>query len=146
LNMAKTVENNELCQTYASSLEKIMLPVFNWDYKLTWEFIKAVEKNRELIDKDLNKWQNEEKNAFDDTKCINYINKSVREINLYYIEQANKKYKVDKWNNAANAKVLFDAWYIDYLPVDFQKNKDNVIIYKFDDKTWNFDYELSNWY
>jgi hypothetical protein len=29
LNMAKTVENNELCQTYASSLEKIMLPVFN---------------------------------------------------------------------------------------------------------------------
>ncbi len=146
LNMAKTVENNKLCQTYASSLEKIMLPVFNWDYKLTWEFIKAVEKNREIIDKALNKWQDEEKTVLDDTKCISYINKSVREINLYYLEQANKKYKVDKWNNAVNAKVLFDAGYIDYLPVDFQKNKDNIIIYKFDDKTWHFDYELASWY
>ncbi len=146
LNMAKTVENNELCQTYATSLEKIMLPVFNWNYKLTGEFIKAVEGNRQIIDESLNKWQDEEKISLDDTKCISYINKSVREINLYYIEQANKKYKVDKLTNATNAKVLFDAGYIDYLPVDFQKSWDNFIIYKFDDKTWNFDYELANWY
>lgn len=146
LNMAKTVENNELCQTYSTNLEQIMLPVFNWNYKLTWDFIKAVEKNRQIIDKVLNKWQDEEKTALDDTKCISYINKSVREINLYYIEQANKKYKADKWNNAANAKVLFDAGYIDYLPVDFQKSWNSIIIYKFDDKTLNFDYEMTSWY
>jgi hypothetical protein len=29
---------------------------------------------------------------------------------------------VDKLTNATNAKVLFDAGYIDYLPVDFQKS------------------------
>ena len=74
------------------------------------------------------------------------MNKSVREINLYYIEQANKKYFKDKWVNAKNAKILFDKWYIDYLPVDFQKSWDNLIIYQFNEDTWNFDYELRTWY
>lgn len=146
LNMAKTVENNKLCQTYSSTLEQILLWVFNWNYKLTGKFIKDVDDKRIEINKELSKWADAEKTAMDDTKCVNYINKSVREINLYYIEQANKKYKVDKWADAENAKILFDAWYIDYLPVDFQKSGKSFIIYKFDKETGNFDYELSNWY
>lgn len=146
LNMAKTVENNELCQAYSNNLEQILFPAFNWNYKLTGKFIQEVDKQRKLIEKELSKWTDAEKTAVDDTKCVNYMNKSVREINLYYIEQANKKYFKDKWVNAKNAKILFDEWYIDYLPQDYQINKDNVIIYKFDEDTWNFDYELRTWY
>lgn len=146
LNMAKTVENNELCQAYSNNLEQILFPVFNWNYKLTGKFIQEVDKQRKLIEKELSKWTDAEKTAVDDTKCVNYMNKSVREINLYYIEQANKKYFKDKWVNAKNAKILFDEWYIDYLPVDFQKSWDNSIIYQFNEDTWNFDYELRTWY
>lgn len=146
LNMAKTVENNELCQAYSNNLEQILFPVFNWNYKLTGKFIQEVDKQRKLIEKELSKWSDAEKTAMDDTKCVNYMNKSVREINLYYIEQANKKYFKDKLVNAKNAKILFDEWYIDYLPVDFQKSWDNLIIYQFNEDTWNFDYELRTWY
>lgn len=146
LNMAKTVENNELCQAYSNNLEQILFPAFNWNYKLTWKFIQEVDKQRKLIEKELSKWADAEKTSMDDTKCVNYMNKSVREINLYYIEQANKKYLKDKWLNAKNAKILFDEWYIDYLPVDFQKSWDNFIIYQFNEDTWNFDYELRTWY
>lgn len=146
LNMAKTVENNELCQAYSNNLEQILFPVFNWNYKLTGKFIQEVDKQRKLIEKELSKWADAEKTSMDDTKCVNYMNKSVREINLYYIEQANKKYFKDKWVNAKNAKILFDEWYIDYLPVDFQKSWDNFIIYQFNEDTWNFDYELRTWY
>lgn len=146
LNMAKTVENNKLCQSYSSSLEEVLLGVFTWKYRLTWWFIKKVEENRILIDKALTNWSDLEQTALDDTKCISYINKSVREINLYYLEQANKKYKSEKWNNAKNAKILFDEWYIDYLPRDFQKSWTSIIIYKFNQDTWNFDYEMANWY
>jgi hypothetical protein len=43
-----------------------------------------------------------------ENNCSSYINKAIRELNLYYIEQANKKYFQDKKENAINAKVLFE--------------------------------------
>ena len=40
----------------------------------------------------------------DETKCSNYINKSIREFNLEYIELANKKYFSEKGKNSKNAR------------------------------------------
>jgi hypothetical protein len=81
-----------------------------------------------------------------DTKCINYANKAVREINLFFVENANRKYKKDNnWKSAHNAKVLFDKWYIDFLPIDFQQYEDYWIIYVYNNDLWHFDYEMWNY-
>ena len=51
----------------------------------------------------------------------NYINKSIREFNLHYLDEANKEYFKKFAENTVNAKELFDKKFIDYLPVDFQQ-------------------------
>lgn len=145
LNMAKTVENNKLCAQYSSELEQILLWVFTGKYSIDWTFIKQVDEKRKLIEEALSSWK--KLDSLDDTKCISYINKSVREINLYYLDQANKNYFKDKWENAINAKTLYDSKYINYLPKDFQKQEKSwrEIIYTFDKDTWNFDYKFGNY-
>lgn len=74
--------------------------------------------------------------------CENYVNKAVREINLLYLDNANKKYFKNTWFNSKNAKELFDKWYIDYIPTDFQQYTDYWIVYKFNPKTGYYDYEM----
>ncbi|MDD4151454.1 MAG: hypothetical protein PHR68_02460 [Candidatus Gracilibacteria bacterium] len=144
LNMAKSVENNELCSTYSTELQKILLGVFNGNFILTGDFMKQVENKRKMIENVLDKGNKSD--ALDDTKCINYINKSVREINLYYAETANKKYFKDTGKNAKNVKELYDKKYIDYFPKDFQKvGSDSEIIYEYNNETGNFDYRVGNY-
>jgi hypothetical protein len=142
VNIWKSLDNSKdkTCSKFADLLEnKVAYPIFrenNLDYRL----IKLMNESRDKIF-----WNNEEDNSKNlDKQCSNYINKATREINLYYIEQANKKYKKDTWKNAKNAKVLYDKWYIKYLPIDYQKSKDYSIIYKYNKDTKHFDYEM--WY
>ena len=81
-------------------------------------------------------------NLIEESKCPNYLNKAIRELNLEYIENANEIYYKKNNKNSINAKKLYDEWFIEFLPTDFQKQKDYWVIYKFNEKTWNYDYEM----
>lgn len=143
LTLAKSSwENNESCSIFSDELEKVSYATFrNW-IELSWDIIKNIEDLRKEYF-EFNPDNEEELVLKDD--CSNYINKWVRELNLHYIEEANKKYLKDTWENAKNAKELYDKWYIDFLPTDFQQYDDYWIIYEYDNETWNFDYEMGNY-
>ncbi len=135
--------DDKVCSEYALVLEKIWFQVFR-EWKLNSSIIRYLNESREKVF-----WKFDETKEHDiktDSECATYVNKSIREMNLYYIEQANKKYKKDNlWVSALNAKVLYDKKYIDYLPIDFQQYKDYWIIYEYNKDTGNFDYDLGNY-
>ena len=107
---------------------------------INWSLVKELEKS--LVVAFWKFDEKREKEFLDSNSCHNYVNKAVREINLYYLDEANKKYFKETWLKAKDSKVLFDKGYIDYIPKDFQQYKDYGIIYKYNDKTWFFDYEM----
>ncbi len=142
LNIAKFIETDDkICLEFASNLEKAWAEIFiNKNIPLTGKILKNIEDSRVKIF-----WKFKEDNDKDilsDTKCHNYINKSIRELNLAYIEIANKKFEKDKWKPSIDAKQLFEEWYMDYLPVDFQQYKDYWIIYDYNSEIWNYDYRM----
>lgn len=135
-------EKSKNCILFSKELEKITYMIYRQWYKLNWEIIRNIENLRKKFF-EFNKEKEEKIINLDN--CDNYINKAVRELNLAYIEDANKKYFQDKNENATNAKELFDKWYLDFLPTDFQQYEDYWIIYVFNKETWNFDYEMWNY-
>lgn len=142
LNIAKYVESeNQACITFASELEKIWSQIFLNQMDIDEKLIIAVEATRNDLFGSINE-ENEE-DALSDTKCSNYVNKATRELNLAYIEQANKEYKNDhNGKTAYTALQLFEEGYIKHLPVDFQQYDDYGIVYKYNFDTKNFDYEM----
>lgn len=146
LNISKTLdnENDKICSEYASQLETLWAQIFTKQINLDWNLIKTISKTRDDVLWEFN--EENEKESLSTTMCSNYVNKAIREINLYYIELANKKYKEDNnWKSASNAKILYDKWYLDYIPIDFQQYDDYWIIYTYNPDTWNFDYEMGNY-
>ncbi|PID87465.1 hypothetical protein CSB07_01500 [Candidatus Gracilibacteria bacterium] len=145
LNIARTIENeNETCNKFSSDLEKAGVQIFKKNYPLNGKFIKDMGDWRNKLFGKFN--PDKELEELSDTKCSNYINKAVRELNLYYLEKANEKFK--KNNNglsARNAKVLFNQGYIDYLPIDFQQYEEQGIIYEYNPDTGFFDYEMGKY-
>ena len=143
LNISKTLDNEEeqICSNYSSELEKIWAGIFTNQIKFDWRVVKAISDSKDEI---VWKWSEDTHDwVLADTQCSNYVNKAVREINLNYIEIANERYKTDNnGESASNAKVLFDKWYIDYLPKDYQQYDEYEIIYEYNPDTWNFDYDM----
>ncbi len=108
--------------------------------KVDWNVVKELEK---LLVVTFWKFdENKEKEFLDSNSCHNYVNKAVREINLYYLDDANKKYNKESWKIASDPEELLEKWYIDYIPKDFQQYKDYGIEYKYNKKTWYFDYNM----
>lgn len=142
LTLASQKESSETCNIFSQELQKVSYTTF-WQWiPLSWEIIEDIENLRKqyfIFDEELEQqialWDN----------CNNYINKAIRELNLAYIEQGNQLYLKKTWKNAQNAKVLYETWYIDFLPTDFQQYKDYGIIYIFNQDTQNFDYEMWNY-
>lgn len=145
LSLAKSIESEDLvCMDFASTLEKLWIGIFiNKDIVFDSNIIKEVEKIRDNI---LGKFDQEnELEILSDMKCWNYLHKAIRELNLYYVELANEKYEIDNNEPSYNANQLFEEWYLDYLPIDFQQYDDYWIIYKYNKETWNYDYKMWNY-
>lgn len=142
LNLAKEIEKNDtVCTDFSTQMEKKFNNIILWNEKLDYNLIINIEKLRKEIFEELNT-ENEE-TMLSDTKCKNFANKAIREINLLYIENWNKKFILDNnWKSSLTAKELYEKKYIDYLPVDFQQYEDYWIIYIYNKDTWNFDYEM----
>lgn len=138
LNIAKVVDKeNKICIDFASKLEEEWIKIF-WNRQyLNWDFLYNLENIRKSII-----WEYSD-DKLSDTLCDNYVNKAIRELNLEYIDLWNEKYKKDhNWNNSENAKRLFEDWYIDFLPIDFQQYEGYWVIYKYNKDIDRFDYEM----
>ena len=142
LNIAQFIESeNQVCLEFASYLQQIWVNIFiDKKIKLDSKIIKILEQTKIKF---FWKENNSKDNILKTTECINYVNKSLRELNLEYITRANYLYKQKKWKNSKHAKQLFDEWYINYLPTDYQQHKNYWIIYEYNKETWNYDY--INW-
>ncbi len=144
ITMAKAVvqdkdKKENLCYNFSEKLENIWIWIFSWKIPLTWELLKNIENLRKKFI-----WKYEQKNDLKDWNCKNYLNKATRELNLYYLEQANNKYYKNNWKKAETIEELYKNWYINYKPIDYQQEKDYWIIYKYNSETWNFDYEMAD--
>lgn len=139
LALAKSVvnQNNEedkVCREIVDFMEQVN--------QIDWNILSVLEKTSlqafwEFVDD-----QNE--SVLDKNTCKNYTYKAIREMNLFYLDNANKLY-FEKFNKyAKNPKELKDAWFIDFVPRDFQQYKDYGIIYIFNEKTNYFDYEMDS--
>lgn len=144
LTLASTSEEkeNQICNIFSNELQKISYATFQEQIPLSGEIIKNIETLRK---ENFEFNEEAEKQIISGNNCNNYINKAIRELNLAYIEQGNKKYLEDTWENAKNAKILFDKSYIDFLPTDFQQYDNYGIIYTFNEETKHFDYEMGNY-
>lgn len=145
LNIAKFIDTeDEVCLDFAGKLEQAWAEIFiNKKVDLNWNILKNIWDSRVKIF-----WkftEEREEDVLSDTKCENYVNKAIRELNLEYLERANKKFETDKKTYSISAKELFDDKYIDYLPVDFQQYKDNWIIYYYNIDIKNYDYKMGTY-
>jgi len=140
--MGKEIETNDkVCTDFANQLDTLYKNILLSNTPLTWEIVSGIEKARDEIF-----WvftEENEEEFFWNTKCANFVNKSIREINLNYIEQWNNKFRVNNPDkNIRNAKVLFEEWYIDFLPTDIQQYSDYGIIYEYNAEKSRYDYTM----
>lgn len=136
LNMANHLaKKDKICLDFSNILQKLWKDIFEKNIILNWDFLRNLEKTR----KD-NIFENNE--GFSATNCWNFLNKSIRELNIYYLDEANKKYKENFWKNSEFPKDLLNAWFIDYIPVDYQQYEDYWIIYFFNNDVNYYDYKM----
>lgn len=77
--------------------------------------------------------------------CINYLNKAVREFNLAFLDEANTRY-FEKYNTyALTPEELQKKGMIQYIPKDYQQYDWYGIVYKYNTKTWKFDYTMDSY-
>lgn len=133
-------KDNKTCQDFSNILKNYTYSIFKWWNNINSKDIKEInnlrnkfftfdeEKEKEILQTELN--------------CVNYINKSVRELNLAYIEKADSIYFEKNKKHSENAKQLFDEKYIDYLPKDFQQYDSYWIIYFYNEEINQYDYKM----
>ena len=111
----------------------------NFKLNLDTKDIKEIEKNRNKL---LENWK-KELNSIKEIWCYNFLNKATREMNLYYIEKAYKKYLAD-WNKEpiSTPEDLIKKWYLDYSPKDYQRGEKHWIVYFYDSESKYFDYTM----
>ncbi|EKE26322.1 MAG: hypothetical protein ACD_4C00337G0010 [uncultured bacterium (gcode 4)] len=144
LSLAESIwnEKSKSCNEFSKELWNVILAVYQNNQRITWDFISQVEKYRkEIVTKLWEEWVDWWR-ADADAFCSNYLNKAVREINLGYLEQADKEYFAKEKKHATDTKELFDNRYIDYFPRDFQKDIENEIIYYYNKDISNWDYKM----
>ena len=146
LSLAQSVEQDDSsCIAMSQELQQVYLQLSEGNMTLNGKLIQVVENSRKSVFPTFSREVEEE--VLNDTKCINFVNKAIRELNLLYISQANKAFMKDHPDNlpARNAMWLFKEWYIDFLPTDYQQYEEYGIIYVWDYKNKRYDYEMGTY-
>ncbi|PZM86445.1 hypothetical protein DLH72_00905 [Candidatus Gracilibacteria bacterium] len=139
LNMANySSKGNEVCLEFSNILQNIGERIFYDKIKINGNFLKDLEKTRK---------ENifEDGNGLSASSCGNFLNKSIRELNLYYLEEANKKYKEKFEKNSETPKDLLKNGFIDYIPVDYQQEENYGIIYFYNNEIGVYDYKMGKY-
>ncbi len=144
-NIWKKLDNSEekICHSFLDILQKDIADKVFKEENINSNLIKYASDLKEKV---FWKFDPEKEHKIDlNNQCIRHIDKAIRELNLYYIERWNERYKANNyWVGAKNAKILFDKWYIQYLPVDYQQYNGHWIVYEYNPDTWFFDYVMRN--
>ncbi len=141
LTMGRNIEpDDEVCRTLSTEIEKIMNGLKSWEIYLSGKMLQDIAAVRAQVFWEFNEETKEK--ALSDTSCQNYVNKATREMNLLYLDLANTAHKeANEGKPAMSGEELLEKWFIDAVPRDFQVEKDFRVIYKYNEKTGNFDYE-----
>ena len=148
LSLAEEMSPDEksLCHVATNELKNLLVPAFEKGAKLTPDFLRQVEQVRAATKKSLGEKQEEIEKTDISSYCSSYFDKSVREMNLAFIQEADARYFADKKKHARNAKELLEKGYINYLPHDYQKgNGDYEVIYVYNEKTQGWDFEMGEY-
>lgn len=133
----------DLCTVFSKQLWDVMFGAFQNKKTFDWKFLSQIELYRKDIIKKLWEEKVDSTNISSENYCSNYLNKAVREMNLAYLEQADKQFFLKEKRHALSSNELFNKWYIDYLPSDFQKQNDwSEIIYYYNNDTSNWDFKM----
>lgn len=146
LGLAESVDAGEsACKVMSQELQNIYAGISNNDIELNGGLIKAVEETRKQVFPEFNKEIEEE--VLWDTKCTNFLNKAIRELNLLYVENWNRLFQQEnkQWLPARTAKALYEDGYIDFLPTDYQQYENHGIIYQYNYDTERYDYSMGNY-
>jgi len=147
LSLAQNAKSqDEACLILSIELQKAYSNIREQDIPITWDFIRNIEQ---LSTNYLPKLSEEnEAEVLDDTWCINFLAKAVREINLMYLEKADALYVIDNPASvsAITPEKLFSSGYINFIPTDYQQYPEKWygIIYEYDDEIQRFDYKMWN--
>lgn len=142
LNIAQSLDaENGVCSAFSKQLNNVAHGVFtNKVIPLSWALVKDIQDSRNAVFGSFEGTTDSQQ--ISDTSCMNFLNKANREINLAYIQNAEDIYFEKTANHSKNAQELFDKWYIDFLPTDFQQYQDYGIRYVFNQETWKYDYSM----
>ena len=140
--LAKEIEpTDQVCTAFANELDNYYKNILVSGTSLDAEIVSGLENARNTIFWEFTEEKEEE--FFWNTKCANFVNKAIREINLTYIEIGNEKFRVENpWKNIRNAKFLYEDGYIDFLPTDIQQYWEYWIIYEYSFEKWKYDYTM----
>ncbi len=139
LSLAESVGStkNKECKEFSTKLWTFLFKVFQNKQMFTWKFLNDVDQVRKDV---INKlWEKEDYNLWNESQCSAYLNKSVRELNLAYLEYFDQIFVSKFGRNAENSDELMKSWIIDYKPVDYQFSKDMNMQYYFNKDTWHWD-------
>lgn len=144
LSLAKSIATPEdsVCLELTNNIETLLFEVQSGRIPFTGAMLEAINQSLASIIPPLT--EENESEIFWGTKCLGYVAKAVRELNIYYLSEADTRYKADhNGQSAQTAQILKNTWYIDYIPNDYQKYDDGTgIIYRYNPDIDNFDFEM----
>lgn len=145
LSLAESLwnKNTKECKDFSTELRNIFIKIHWTNLQLSEDMVKQVENARKIIEKSWS-WKIDE-SLTNESDCVRYLDKAVREINLQFLENADIKFFNDNWKHAVQWKELLEKWYIKYLPVDYQWAKDFDIVYYYNKDTWHWDNKVSDY-
>ncbi|MCT4617598.1 MAG: hypothetical protein N4A38_05320 [Candidatus Gracilibacteria bacterium] len=132
INMSVSEEDNQ-CKNFAIDIDNTIKQT-----AITGELLEIIEENRKKLtgEEDVNK-------LILGNSCLNFVNKATRELNLFYLENANKDYYNKTGKNADTPQILFNNGIINYIPIDFQQEKHNGIEYFYNPEIGKYDYKMA---
>ncbi|EKE29202.1 MAG: hypothetical protein ACD_2C00208G0003 [uncultured bacterium (gcode 4)] len=143
LSLAESLwtKQTKACSEFSSYLWWMLFKWFQEWKMMDWKFVRDIDIIRkDLMDK---LWiKSTAYSITDEGNCSNYLNKAVREMNLAYLEAADKVYFEKNKEHAQKPEILLSAWLINYIPQDYQYDKDSKVIYYYNKDTWHWDNKM----
>ncbi len=127
------------CGKFAEELRNVVSEPFQKGIPLPGKFLSDVDAVRKGILAELGEDGADVEIGETHMKCSTYLNKAVRELNLRYVEERDRDFAERTGRTVKDAKELFDAGGMDYLPKDFQTIDETTdIIYVKEDGHWDY--------
>jgi hypothetical protein len=129
----KDNEETNICKTTANQLAWIASTKYQNNFEYHPSVIENVQKLINAFNIDIEK--------IEDWWCYDYLTKASREINLQYMDDANKRYFEKFWKNAKDQNELYKKWFIIFNPKDYQQYETDWMIYYYNEEIKRFDRE-----